>query len=152
MLQQQRIPAPSGHPLVNSLVQKLAGGDHDGNMDGPNGWIYKVRRLPGDHPNLDKFFLIANAPSGLPITAFSGHPNADQAYKAGQAVSSKHPTVAGMFPKGALPPNHPDVDALLRSPKANPLPSWHPSLESMLKRRAVVNVQIAAWSGKTTCG
>jgi len=79
----------------------------------------------------------------------AGHPNADQAYKAGQAVSSKHPKVAGMFPAGSLPPGHTNVDTLLANPKAHPLPSWHDTLESMIKRRAAVSVQIAAWSGTT---
>jgi len=88
------------------------------------------------------------------ITSFAcailatGHPDADHAYVAGQAVSSKHPKIAGMFPQGTIPPGHPDVDALLRSPKAHPLPSWHDSLESLLIRRSEIKVVIPTWAGE----
>lgn len=146
MTQQKRIPAPAGHPAVNSLVIQLAGGDFHDNMDGPNGMIFDPERLESDHPDLDRFFLIGAAPAGLPIAVWSGHPDADRAYARGEAISASHPSVAAMLPAGAIPDSHPDVDMMLRDPTRYPMPSWHPTLESLLSHRADAGT-ISAWSG-----
>eukprot|EP00035_Acanthoeca_spectabilis_P003806 m.95688 g.95688 ORF g.95688 m.95688 type:complete len:442 (+) comp12337_c0_seq1:269-1594(+) len=66
--------------------------------------------------------------------AVSGfHINVDEAMAAGRAMGAKHPSVHTMMATG-MSPTHPNVDAILRDPVNNPMPSTHPKIERFLLR------------------
>ena len=61
------------------------------------------------------------------------HPDVDAEYAAGNSVSATHPSIH-VFLAPELPTTHPDVDVLLRFPRQNPLPDWHPNLSKFQRR------------------
>lgn len=103
--------------------------DVNRNFDGKNGWAQKPSYgFPGDHVNLDTYFLIAAPPAEMTRKVFLTHPNVDSQFKAKIAVPSDHPSIT--FPSGALPASHAKIDSILKNPALHPLPVWHPLLSS----------------------
>eukprot|EP00978_Attheya_sp_CCMP212_P042419 scaffold258200_cov77-Attheya_sp.AAC.1 len=92
--------------------------------------------LPSWHPKLEELISQREEEELPQISTFSYHPNADEYYAAGTPISDRHPLVQDMLADVlAKIPNHPNVDELLQDPVKNPLPSWHPKLEELIKRR-----------------
>ena len=57
------------------------------------------------------------------------HPDIDEAFANGEPLPKRHPPVAGLF-AAALTFEHPNVDDILADPASNPLPAWHPRIDS----------------------
>eukprot|EP00038_Savillea_parva_P018065 m.22326 g.22326 ORF g.22326 m.22326 type:complete len:1212 (+) comp3975_c0_seq2:424-4059(+) len=133
-----RIQAPNGHSQVESLIMPtiLAHTDeeHDGDIDGNEGFLRRPDEYPSDHPNLDLYFVPAPAPSGMTVSTGHYHPDVDAEYARGTAVSSAHPSIQSSL-SSHLPSGHPNVDTLLANPASNPLPWWHPPLSQFVQRR-----------------
>lgn len=79
--------------------------------------------------------MVTRRPASTFTVEVMFHPDPDVEYVAGRAIRPSHPLVAAML-SSEIPPNHTDVDTLLRDPASHPLPSWHPRLEAMLRRSA----------------
>lgn len=87
----------SGHPPVNALVRQLAGGNFHDDFDGREGLVYKVKRLPSKHPDLDRFFLVADLPAGLPISIWSGHRTQTLLMPRARRLQTSSPAWRGCF-------------------------------------------------------
>ena len=118
---------PAAHPGVHVLLQPWLPATHPGDIDGmlrdPEDYP-----LPHWHPKLEDLLARVSSVTSNLVHAFSsrvqvfyGHPSASASYAQGTAVPSTHPRVQPLL-QGMLPPVHPNVDEMLRDPKAHPLP------------------------------
>ena len=147
---QSRLPEPSlvrdvtfYHPDVD--VEYSAGGGTS--LTHPSIHDFLLPELPPTHPNVD---AMLRAPGANPLpdwhprlsrfqrrgnaitrrhTVSAYHPDPDQQFAAGVAVSSHHPSMQAFF-GDLVPPTHPDVDDILRNPRVHAFPTWHPRLST----------------------
>jgi hypothetical protein len=92
-------------------------------------------RYPGDHPNLDQYFVPAPPPANMRVSIGFYHPDVDSSYAVGTTVSNRHPSVQSSL-AAYLPSGHPNCDTCLANPSAHPMPSWHPQLSALITRRS----------------
>merc|ERR1719276_763304 len=52
-----------------------------------------------------------------------------------------HPSVMDLL-SSSLPPDHPNVDVMLKDPLKYPLPDWHPNLSLLVKSKPLPQVDV----------
>ena len=142
-----RIPGPKNHPPVDSLIQPyiMAHTDEDHDVfDGRNGWIQQPPRYPNDHPNLNNYFVNDPVPPSIPVQAIEWHPDVQSSYNAGKKMPDGHPIVMDLLSL-SLPPDHPDVDVMLKDPSQYPLPDWHPNLSILVESKPIPKVDVSSF-------
>jgi len=129
-------PMSDRHPSVHSLMTSVLSASHPNVDDILRNPISNT--LPSWHPRLEQFITRRGGATSFDLPSVSiawDHPDIDEAYLSATPMPQKHPSVGGLM-RHHLPPNHPDVDELLRAPHLYPLPAWHPRLNAMVKRRS----------------
>jgi Ferric reductase like transmembrane component/FAD-binding domain/Ferric reductase NAD binding domain len=144
----QRVGLPSTHPLIHETLRASSnnfdGEDEHDNIDDWYKEPKKERKMPGDHPPINNYLSYGTPPySGNQIMTPFWHSlyDIEEKYRAGVAVPDSHPNQHAAL-ASMMPPNHPNIDTLLRNPGANPLPSWHPPINPWVTSSAQPNFQI----------
>lgn len=125
------VAVSSKHPSVHALLRNVLPETHP-NVDDVLKNPKSNYPLPAWHPNISTFIL-HNPKPNVTIRASGYHPDVDVSYANGVGASLGHPSIHAALAH-VLPDSHPDVDYMLRSPAANPLPKgWHPNLSEFNK-------------------
>jgi hypothetical protein len=117
-------PLPPGHPPLNQYFVKPGQTGTQAPSPPPNS--PPSTTVGGNVPSpAPQNIPSSPAPKTLAIPGF--HPDIGTSYAAGKGYPPSHPPMNARL-AAMLPPGHPDVDAAMANPAANPLPSSHPPL------------------------
>jgi hypothetical protein len=109
-------PLPETHPDINLMLADPA-----------------ANPLPEWHPVLSKFQQRDAEPTLQRNVSFY-HPSIAKAYADGVGIDVEtHPDLQAFFEE-VQPPSHPAVMRLLADPVNNPIPDWHPALDTFQRR------------------
>eukprot|EP00300_Choanocystis_sp_HF-7_P004138 c13161_g1_i2.p1 GENE.c13161_g1_i2~~c13161_g1_i2.p1 ORF type:complete len:865 (-),score=113.46 c13161_g1_i2:442-3036(-) len=112
------------HPDINYLTNEFT---PQGHLSVQNA-IRDGQTLPGGHPSLYSFVDHQQPNLDVPrATLPYYHPDITEAYQAAYPLPAGHQLVHDLF-KSDIPSNHPNIDDLLRNPRALPFPAWHPDI------------------------
>ena len=137
------VPIGEQHPSVQAMFGDLLPPTHpdvDTILRNPG-----LHPWPSWHPRIASFQHRGAMPARTRnVSAF--HPDADAQYALGVPVREQHPSIQTFF-ADLLPPTHPDLDLILRTPALHPFPSWHPKISSFQHRLAApsITVEVTAY-------